>query len=404
MQESLDIPIEKNKVIAKDFGHFDVHETLRNELSAISGKCIKCKLCQKECAFLTKYGKPKDIADSYDPADKVHHGMPFECSLCQLCASVCPVKINPARMFLEMRRETLRKGKGDCPEHDVILGYEKRGASKRYSYYALPNGCDTIFFPGCALPGTRPDSVLKLYEHLKKTIPSLGIVLDCCTKPSHDLGRENFFQAMFQEMKEYLARNGISNVIVACPSCYDIFNRYGYELSVVTAYELLSKNGLPDTGTVEGNITVHDSCAVRFEEKIHEAVRDILQKKGLQIKEMNHSGKKTFCCGEGGSVGFLNPDLAKKWGALRKSETEGRRIIAYCAGCTHVLNPLTPTSHLADLLFEPEAALSGAVKVSKTPFTYLNRLRLKRHFKKTVKALVTRERTFFARGKKAKER
>jgi Fe-S oxidoreductase len=394
MQESLDIPIERKEVIAKDFNNLDVHETLRNELSAISGKCIKCKLCQKECAFLRKYGKPKDISDSYNPANKINQGMPFECSLCQLCATVCPVKINPARMFLEMRRESVRKGKGDYPEHGIILRYEKRGTSKRYSYYALPNGCDTIFFPGCALSGTRPDKVLKLYEHLKRTLPSLGIVLDCCTKPSHDLGREQFFQAMFHEMKDYLVRNGISNVIVASPSCYDIFNRYGNEVSVVTAYEYMSKNGLPDTKTVGGHITIHDSCAVRFEEKIHEAVRDIVQKKGLQIKEMNHSRKKTFCCGEGGSVGFLNPDLANKWSALRKSETKGR-IIAYCAGCTHVLNPLTPTSHIADLLFEHEAALSGTLKVSKTPFTYLNRLRLKRHFKKTVKAPVTRERTFF---------
>jgi|WetSurSiteA1Bulk_404760.scaffolds.fasta_scaffold00484_3 Fe-S oxidoreductase len=392
-----------NEVIAKDFSALKLHIPLKAELSIISGKCIRCKLCQKECAFLRKYGKPKDISDSYDPGNKVHQGMPFKCSLCQLCASVCPVKINPARMFLEMRRETVRKGKGDYPEHGVILRYEKRGTSERYSYYALPDGCDTIFFPGCALSGTRPDKVLKLYEHLKRTIPSLGIVLDCCTKPSHDLGREHFFQAMFHEMKDYLVRNGISNVVVACPSCYDIFNRYGDEVSVVTAYEYMSKNGLPDTKTVGGHITVHDSCAVRFEEKIHEAVRDIVQKKGLQIKEMNHSRKKTFCCGEGGSVGFLNPDLAKKWSALRKSETGGRKIIAYCAGCTHVLNPLTPTSHLADLLFEPEAALSSAVKVSKTPVTYLNRLRLKRYFKKTVKAPVTRERTFLVKGKKAKE-
>jgi Fe-S oxidoreductase len=35
---------------------------------------------------------------------------------------------------------------------------------------------------------------------------------------------------------------------------------------------------------------------------------------------MKHSGKKTLCCGEGGSVGFLNPDLSKKWGSLRKTD------------------------------------------------------------------------------------
>ena len=109
---------------------------------------------------------------------------------------------------------------------------------------------------------------------------------------------------------------------------------------------------------------------------------------------MPHHGTKTFCCGEGGSAGFISRDLAKNWGVLRNKEADGKTIIAYCAGCTNFLNPLTPTSHIIDLIFEPEATMSGNVKVSKAPFTYLNRLRLKKHFKKTLHGTRTRERTF----------
>lgn len=282
----------------KDFSKLNISSALRKQLNTMSEKCIKCKLCQKECAFLRKYGKPKDISDSYNPSDRVHQGMPFECSLCQLCATVCPVNINPSLMFLEMRRETVRRGKGDYSEHSVILGYEKRGTSKRYTYYAIPSGCDTVFFPGCTLPGTRPDKVLKLYVHLRKSMPSLGVVLDCCTKPSHDLGREKYFRAMFFEMRDYLLEKGVRNVIVACPSCYEIFHSYGGEIKVRTVYELMSENSLPESEQIDGLITVHDSCAVRFKESIHTAARDLIQKKGLTITEMEHSGKKTFCCGE----------------------------------------------------------------------------------------------------------
>ena len=81
--------------------------------------------------------------------------------------------------------------------------------------------------------------------------------------------------------------------------------------------------------------------------------------KGLTIEEMPHSGVKTLCCGEGGSVGFLAPELSKKWGNLRKKEADGRRIITYCAGCANLLGSLTPTSHVLDLLFEPEATMAG---------------------------------------------
>lgn len=392
--------MDKQRHIDKKLSEQDISSSLREQLNVMSEKCIKCKLCRKECAFLRKYGKPKDIADSYNPSDKIHQGMPFECSLCRLCAAVCPVKINPALMFLEMRRETVKRGNGDYPEHSVILGYEKRGTSKRYTYYAIPDGCDTVFFPGCTLSGTRPDKVVGLYEHLKQFSPALGIVLDCCTTPSHDLGREKYFNALFHEMKDYLLKNGIRNVVVACPSCYKVFKKHGGDLTVQTAYEIMSEKGLPERGKIKGIVTVHDSCAVRFEESVHSAARDLISKKGLTIEEMKHSATKTFCCGEGGSVGFLAPDLAKNWGINRKKEADGRRLITYCAGCANYLSPLTPASHLLDLLFEPEGTIAGTVKVAKAPFTYLNRLLLKRKLKHMANGSITRERSLTAEENK----
>lgn len=382
----------KKEVQIRDISELDVSQDLKEQILEVSGKCIKCKLCEKECAFLRKYGKPKDIADSYDPTNTVHQGMPFECSLCQLCAAVCPVKINPALMFLDMRRETVRRGNGDYPEHRLILGYEKRGTSQKYTYYMLPTGCHTVFFPGCTLPGTRPDKVKQIFNHIKRTIPSLGIVFDCCTKPSHDLGRDSYFHAFFDEMREYLLKNGVRNVIVACPNCYKVFKKYGSELTVTTIYEFMAANGLPETPHVSGTVTIHDSCAVRYEEPLHAAVRDLVSRKGLSVSEMPHSGTRTLCCGEGGSVGFLSQDLAKNWGILRKKEADGKRIVAYCAGCTNFLNSLTPTSHIIDLLFDPEAAMSGTVKVAKAPITYFNRIKLKNYFKKIADEAVTRER------------
>jgi uncharacterized membrane protein YdjX (TVP38/TMEM64 family)/Fe-S oxidoreductase len=371
-----------------------VTSSLQQEINLVSEKCINCKLCQKECEFLRRYGKPKEIADSYDPADNRHQGMPFECSLCQLCAAVCPVKINPADMFLEMRKETVLRGNGNYAEHNGILGYEKRGTSKKYTFYSIPEGCNAIFFPGCTLPGTRPEKVLKLFKHIKRTSPSLGIVLDCCLKPSHDLGRENYFHAMFQEMINYLVEHGVQKVIVACPNCYKVFRKYGGELSVSTVYEFMAQHGVPQTANINGAISVHDPCALRFEESVHSAVRELALRKGLSVEEMPHSGVKTICCGEGGSVGCLSPELSKNWGLLRKKETNGNRIITYCAGCAHFLSSLAPTSHILDLLFEPEKTMTGNVKVSKAPFTYLNRLKLKKQLRNMSNGAATRERTF----------
>jgi uncharacterized membrane protein YdjX (TVP38/TMEM64 family) len=145
-------------------------------------------------------------------------------------------------------------------------------------------------------------------------------------------------------------------------------------------------------------VTVHDSCAVRFEEGIHAAVRNLIADSGLTVEEMPHTRTKTLCCGEGGAVGFLSPELAGNWGKLRRNEINGKRTITYCAGCANYLNSMTPTSHVLDLLFEPEAALTGKSKVSRAPLTYLNRLKLKNLLKKESDGAVTRERTFTAGG------
>ena len=374
------------------------NSALNDTLKTITEKCINCTLCQKECEFLTRYGKPKEIAEAYILNKTLNPTMPFECSLCRLCAAVCPVEINPAKLFLDMRREAEKQGNGCYKAHSRILAYETRGNSKRYTWYSLPEDCDTILFPGCTFPGIRPELTLRLFNHMAQEIPTLGIVLDCCNKISHDLGRKRHFFDMFEEMKAFLLNNGIRKVFVSCPNCYNIFDTYGGALEVITVYEYISKNGLPEDKSIRGSVTIHDPCAFRFNGPVQSAVRDLLQKQQITIREMPHSGEKTLCCGEGGSVGFVSPKISGKWTERRVQETDGNRLITYCAGCVNLLSKTTPTSHALDLIFEPETSINAKSRTVNAPINYLNRLKLKHHFRKNMKNSVSRERTFQPEG------
>lgn len=344
--------------------------------------CNGCNLCTKECAFLEQYGNPGEIAELCKTDPDKWLLVSFECSLCGLCSAVCPKGIDPSAMFLEYRRKTVEKGKMDFSEYNMLLNYEKKGTSSKYTYYHIPENCSSVFFPGCSLPGTRPETTLKTYAYLQKQDKSMGIVLDCCTKPSHDLGRQNYFDKMLSEMKSYLLENGINTIIVACPSCYKIFNTYGKEFELKTVYDIMANNGLDETFPLSGNITVHDPCPVRFEKKIHDSVRLIANIQGLEIKETSHQKSKTFCCGEGGSVGCLTPEHAKAWTKKRTDENKGQPIATYCAGCVTLLSKKANTFHILDLVFDPEKTMARKVRVSKAPFTYFNRLKLKKHIKK----------------------
>jgi len=372
---------------------------LTEQLGLISSACTQCQICVSECGFLKNHGDPKKIADNYNLHEKHFFETPFKCSLCDLCTAVCPQGISPAKMFLEMRREAYDRGEANFPEHRSLRNYEKRGTSKRFSWYALPENCDTIFFPGCSLNGSRSEITLKVYETLQESIPNIGIVLDCCTKPSHDLGDENYFNAMFDEMKNYLLTHGIKTVLIACPNCHKVFNDYGTGLKTRTVYEILDKVSASATKKRSETVTIHDPCTARFNIPAQIAVRSLLQNHGLKVEEQPHSGKNTFCCGEGGAVGCLAPELAKNWGEKRTKEAGGQRIISYCAGCTQTLGAHAETSHILDLLFASDSTATGKSKIDKTPVSCFKRLKLKKRLQQGITAAVTRERTFQALSK-----
>lgn len=354
--------------------------------------CSRCGICVAECHYLTKHGYPGALAQSYDPDHPDQLVRAFECTLCGLCAHLCPENVDPALMSLEMRREAFSRGLNDLPEHRGLRKYERIGNSRAFSWYALPDGCDTIFFPGCTLAGSRAETTDKLFSHLQQKIPDIGIVLDCCNKPSHDLGDNVHFSHMFFEMYTYLSEQNIKNLLVACPNCLKIFNTYAPGLTTRTVYEVLTEIP-PDIRKINTDLVVHDPCVIRHNKETQTAVRALLERTGSRLIEMIHTKDQTICCGAGGGANSMAPDLAEKWIDQRLEEAQGRPIVSYCAGCTSSYSSKATAGHILDLLFEPQTALTPKHRVTKAPFTYLNRLKFKKKLQRQFPATVTRERT-----------
>ena len=368
--------------------------SLEAGLTRMTAECTECGACVDECAFLRKYGTPKAIAKGAVEIGEKGLGRAFECSLCGLCSVRCPKGLDMEGLFLEMRREAVDRGAGNFDDHKPLLAYERIGTSRRFTFYGLPEGCRTVFFPGCALSGTRSGAVKKIFEALKKNIPSLGIVLDCCMKPSRSLGREHHARTMLDEMGEYLVSHGVREILVGCTNCFGMFASFGHGLTVRTVYEALAEDETVPAAPVQGTVVVHDSCVARDMEPVHGAVRRLLSRAGLTVEEMEHHGRSAICCGSGAGAHLLSPELTANWGLMRRKEAAGRRIVTYCAGCANSLGSGSPVSHVADLVFEPEKALTGRAGVAKGPVTYLKRLLLKRSFARMKGFGITRERTF----------
>lgn len=349
---------------------------------SVAGSCDECLACVGQCAFLTRRGTPRALALLHADEGVRLRGLAFECSLCGLCSAVCPNKAEPMAMFLELRRAAVRNDELDLRPYRTILAYERRGFSPLFRYRGLPQGCDTVLFPGCTLPGTRPQVAWRLFEHLRIRLPSLGVVLECCAKPSHDLGRQAHFESRFFPLRDELVRRGVRRVLVACPNCLKVFRQYGAPLEVRTVYEQLHEHGLPQLEGARRHeaVTVHDPCPLRHEPGVQEAVRALILERGLVVEEMRHRKARTLCCGEGGSVGFRFQENATGWGELRRKEAKGRRVLTYCAGCVNFLQRHVNAVHVLDVVFRPHVLDAGNVPVVRSPWTYPRRLQLKARF------------------------
>jgi len=340
-------------------------------------ECIRCKLCIRECGYLQKYGKPGEIFERYLNGDKDGR-LPFECNLCGLCTAVCPKDLNNNTAFLQMRQELVADDDAHLlPEHSVLCRYEKMGRSPFFTLHGIDPGCDTIFFPGCTLTGTRAETTLRCYKYLKNEIPGLGIVLDCCSRPSHDLGRDTVFSHQFNELCQKLKRQGVKRVITACPSCLVTFREYAEDFESLSVYELLASSMTPGKEQMTMEVTIHDTCVTRNDSVLQDAVRRLITVSGIKSYESEHSREKTVCCGEGAAAGFVAHGLTEKWASIRKDESGGRMVITYCAGCSSTFGSKLKNIHLLDLLFQKKRIAENTVKVTRSPFTYWKRFALK---------------------------
>jgi len=342
-------------------------------------KCNHCGICVKSCAFLKEYGTPAKIAEKVLSSPDGDWPDPFECSLCGLCGAVCSEGLKPEELFLEMRRARTEVGALNLKQYRPVLSFEKLGDSNLFSFLRLPEGGDTVLFPGCALPVSRSKTVRRLFVALQSVVPDIGVALGCCLKPSHDLGRAAFFEDHFGRLHDALAAAGVRRVLTACPSCQKVFSSYGGNITSTTVYEVLAQSDFRPETLDGGDVVIHDPCPQRYETVIQDAVRSLAAACSLSVTDLAETRELTPCCGEGGMVKFVCPNFAEQWTEQRTIAANGRRIVTSCAGCVNYLGESGEVDHILDVLFD-----SRPEKKLKPPFTYWARLRLKKWFKKIL--------------------
>ena len=171
---------------------------------------------------------------------------------------------------------------------------------------------------------------------------------------------------------------------MACPHCHQTFQEFLPEVKTRSIYEVLAEVGLPaGARTLQPwTFNIQDSCGTRQAPQVQEAVRRLVRDLGYGIEEMAHNRERSICCGSGGMVPAVAPELAKKMTDFRLSEAT-RDLVTYCASCRARLSKTGhPTLHVLDLPFNPAWQQTKTQPPPHSLIRWWRRWRLKRYFLK----------------------
>ncbi len=344
-------------------GELPPPELVANE----ANRCLLCTCleCVKVCPYLDYYKSypKKYVREIHNNLIIIKGGrsaneMINSCSLCGLCAEVCPGNLDMGEFCLKARKKMVETGKMPPSAHDFALQDMAFSTSEHVTLHRHQFGLvnsRVLFFPGCQLSASSPQYVGKLYQYLREKIDGgVGLSLSCCGAPAQWAGREDLFSENLDSLKKCWAELGNPAIVAGCPTCYSIFRKMLPELECETIWTVFNRFGLPEGSKARGKVkklAVHDACTTRHDQLLQESIRKIILDLGYQVEELEYSREQTTCCGYGGLMSFVNRDIARKVVEKRIAENS-EDYLAYCAICRdHFAARGKRTYHLLDLIF-----------------------------------------------------
>jgi len=342
----------------------DMEELKREKLlEEVTGECIECRSCMNNCRMLSEYvGSPKKFLSDMREGKEVEEIIPFSCNLCSKCEHYCPKNLNMGEVFMGMRKGILEANSGVSPlkGHKGVYAYQNMASSKHMSgtdAAGNTGGTIRVFLPGCSLPAYSPDLVKQTFKYLAERLPGTGMVLQCCGSPASLLGDEELFKEKYRMLTDMIDGTGVVEIITACQNCYMLIKNNSPQYNVRSLWTVMAELGLPDGAENKGRgsdivFAIHDSCPTRYETGIHDSVRDIVSRLGYKVKESEFSRERTSCCGAGGMVFTVNPEMAGKVARDAAEKLGSEYVINYCASCRETMAGAGKKSvHLLDLVF-----------------------------------------------------
>ncbi|WP_311200638.1 (Fe-S)-binding protein, partial [Janibacter hoylei] len=333
---------------------------------------------------------PLSAYNPHGPDAVIDEDVLWSCTTCGACVEQCPVDIEHVDHIVDMRRyQNLIESAFPSELGGLFKKLESKGnpwgmgAKARMDWAKdLPftvkvlgedvesaDDVDYLFWVGCA--GAYEDrakkttrAVAELFDHAGVDFAVLGNGETCTGDSARRAGNEVLFQMLAEQNVETLNELGATKIVVTCAHCFNtIKNEYpqlGGKYEVLHHTQLLNrlvrekkivpvnrpegprKSSLKDVASSAPSVTYHDPCYLGRHNNVYAPPRELISAlPGVELKEMERTKEKSFCCGAGGARMWMEEQLGSRINLNRTEEaiaTGADRIAVGCPFCRVMLS------------------------------------------------------------------
>ena len=333
------------------------------ELSAVYRmKGLKRHLKAKTSVFSKLLGRRPPSAEEL----KRYAETVFRCTLCSNCEEVCPLGIRLKELWLSLRedlvqekaypakidmiRTNLAKSRNvfgeDPSERGEWVEDMRRPPEDRYlrpqAEVVYVTGCVSAYFP---LAQKIPIALAEIMDASGVDFTLLGEAEWCCGFPLLGAGLMEMFADFRDQNLAAVEARGAKTVVFACPSCYQMWREhYHTDRELLSAPELLLRlvrAGKTPLADLPLTVTYHDPCDLGRGARVFDEPRELIRSiPGVRLVELPHHRENCMCCGGGGNLEMVDPNLAAKIGRDKIDEalsTGAQAVVTSCQQCVRTM-------------------------------------------------------------------
>jgi len=308
-------------------------------------KCVVCSICDPACPVFAatdsrQFAGPMDIACclSRDLTESGRWPDPFLSTLCGACDRACPEKVPVSEIIVYLRRKTRINQPENLPAfYGDAIGAMKRGTGVfgKAAKAVTAERASVLYWRGCREAVWETNTTKKLLDTLGVKFTTVDEL--CCGALPSDMGLDYEPSPAMDRIRN----SGATTIVTGCPSCANALKSALPDITVKSAVELICEKGAPDSKPLAGKkIAFHDPCQTGRSPEVWDPPRNIIISMGGELMTLEREKGTAPCCGAGGGLIEVDPELARRVARIRIEEiiaSGAEALVTTCELCARNL-------------------------------------------------------------------